>query len=158
MRFDWHVACVFLGTAFFSLEAHPSLAQVADSKVTPQRAASGEGGKVGKKMAEQIEAEKVLDGPAARSECLWLGKRVISLLWRDDLDTAFRHLDLYDRFGCSAEHIQIVFRCVLRQGSFDTKAAELLNGRIQSCWLNPSTDPVIAPSISAAGAVRRKAQ
>ena len=29
-----------------------------------------------------------------------------SLLWRDDLDTAFRHLDLYDRFGCPSAHIQ----------------------------------------------------
>ena len=27
-------------------------------------------------------------------------------LWRDDLDTAFRHLDLYDRFGCPGGHIQ----------------------------------------------------
>ena len=39
------------------------------------------------------------------------------LLWRDDLDTAFRHLDLYDRFGCPAGHIQATFRCLVRQGN-----------------------------------------
>ena len=42
-------------------------------------------------------------------------------MWRDDLDTAFRHLDLYDRFGCPGEHIQISFRCVVRQGNIDQK-------------------------------------
>ena len=31
------------------------------------------------------------------------------------MDTAFRHLDLYDRFGCPGPHIQSAFRCVLRQ-------------------------------------------
>ena len=35
-------------------------------------------------------------------------------MWRDDLDTAFRHLDLYDRFGCPASHIQAAFRCLVR--------------------------------------------
>ena len=29
---------------------------------------------------------------AGNPECVWLGRRVISLLWRDDLETAFRHL------------------------------------------------------------------
>ena len=41
------------------------------------------------------------DRPAI-PECVWLGRRVVSLLWRDDLDTAFRHLDLYDRLAARA--------------------------------------------------------
>jgi hypothetical protein len=64
---------------------------------------------------------------------------VVSLLWRDDLDTAFRHLDLYDRFGCPAGHIQATFRCVVRQGNIDPKAPDL-NGRVHGCWINPSAE------------------
>jgi hypothetical protein len=93
-----------------------------------------------KKVDEFAEAEKLLGGPAANPECLWLGRRVVSLLWRDDLDTAFRHLDLYDRFGCPAGHIQATFRCVLRQGSIDPKATDTLNGRVHGCWINPSNE------------------
>ena len=39
------------------------------------------------------------------------------LMWRDDLDTAFRHLDLYDRFGCPGGHVQATFRCLARFGA-----------------------------------------
>src|SRR5262245_3061796 len=93
-----------------------------------------------KKIDECAEAEKVLGGPAASPECVWLGRRVVSLLWRDDLDTAFRHLDLYDRFGCPAGHIQLTFRCLVRQGSIDPKATDTVNSRVHGCWINPSAD------------------
>jgi hypothetical protein len=93
-----------------------------------------------KKIDEFAEAEKMLGGPAANPECLWLGRRVVSLLWRDDLDTAFRHLDLYDRFGCPAGHIQATFRCLVRQGSIDPKQTDTVNSRVHSCWINPSAD------------------
>ena len=63
-----------------------------------------------KKIDEFAEAARVLSGSAGNPECVWLGRRVVNLLWRDDLDTAFRHLDLYDRFGCPAGHIQATFR------------------------------------------------
>jgi hypothetical protein len=86
----------------------------------------------------------VLAGPAGNPECVWLGRRVVSLLWRDDLDTAFRHLDLYDRFGCPGSHIQATFRCLVRQGHIDPKAPESLNGRVHSCWLNPGLAPTAA--------------
>ena len=80
----------------------------------------------------------MLTGPAGNPECVWLGRRVVALLWRDDMDTAFRHLDLYDRFGCPSAHIQAAFRCLIRQGHIDPKAAETLNGRVNACWLNPA--------------------
>ena len=89
---------------------------------------------------EFAEAEKLLGGPAANPECLWLGRRVVNLLWRDDLDTDFRHLDLYDRFGCPAGHIQAAFRCVIRQGSPDPKAGDGIPERVRGCWVNPSTE------------------
>ncbi len=93
-----------------------------------------------KKIDEFAEAERVLGGPAANPECLWLGRRVVSLLWRDDLDTAFRHLDLYDRFGCPAGHIQATFRCLVRQGNIDPKATDTVNSRVHGCWINPSAE------------------
>lgn len=93
-----------------------------------------------KKPDDFAEAEKLLAGPAGNPECLWLGRRVVSLLWRDDLDTAFRHLDLYDRFGCPAGHIQATFRCVVKQGSIDPKAPDTLHSRVHACWLNPAME------------------
>ena len=142
MRFEsMCVAAAILGLASMSFVAVPTFAQGSDPKATEQRPSTGENGKDGqKKIDEYAEAEKLLGGPAANPECMWLGRRVVSLLWRDDLDTAFRHLDLYDRFGCPAGHIQATFRCLVRQGNIDPKATDTLNGRVHTCWINPSAE------------------
>ncbi|MGY3082213.1 hypothetical protein ACVWZZ_008621 [Bradyrhizobium sp. LM6.10] len=88
---------------------------------------------------EFAEAAQVISGPAGNPECVWLGRRVIRLMWRDDLDTAFRHLDLYDRFGCPGGHIQAAFRCLTRfGGQIDPKVAETLDSRVHACWINPA--------------------
>lgn len=105
-----------------------------------------------KKVDEIAEAGRVLSGPAGQPECVWLGRRVVALLWRDDLDTAFRHLDLYDRFGCPSAHIQATFRCLIRQGPLDPKAQDTLNGRVHACWLNPAMEPPAAATASAPAA------
>jgi hypothetical protein len=82
---------------------------------------------------------------------VWLGRRVVNLLWRDDLDTAFRHLDLYDRFGCPSAHIQASFRCLILHGNnIDPKAADSLNGRIHACWINPAAPAMPPPAPPAA--------
>ena len=108
-----------------------------------------------KKIDEIAEATRLLTGPAGNPECVWLGRRVVTLLWRDDLDTAFRHLDLYDRFGCPSTHIQATFRCLVRQGHIDPKSQESLNGRVHACWLNPALAPTpvtaAKPAPAAAG-------
>jgi hypothetical protein len=114
-----------------------------------------------KKIDEIAEATRVLNGPAGNPECVWLGRRVVNLLWRDDLDTAFRHLDLYDRFGCPSAHIQATFRCLVRQGNIDPKAQETLNGRVHACWLNPGLEPAPAeaavqpPASTSSGTTQR---
>ena len=59
-----------------------------------------------RKTDEFVEATQAINGPGGNPECVWLGRRVVRLMWRDDLDTAFRHLDLYDRFGCPGGHVQ----------------------------------------------------
>lgn len=107
-----------------------------------------------KNINEIAEAARLLTGPAGNPECVWLGRRVVGLLWRDDLDTAFRHLDLYDRFGCPSSHIQAAFRCLVRQGHIDPKAQESLNVRVHACWLNPAqtpTEPAAVQPPAAAG-------
>ena len=85
---------------------------------------------------------------------------MVGLLWRDDLDTAFRHLDLYDRFGCPSAHVQASFRCLILHGSgIDPKAADSLNGRVQACWINPGNPaPPPAPAAAAAPAANPPAK
>jgi hypothetical protein len=136
--------------------AGPGLAQNTDAKPPDQRPAAGDTKDVRKKIDEFTEAAKMLEGPAANPECVWLGRRVVGLLWRDDLDTAFRHLDLYDRFGCPAGHIQATFRCVVRQGDLDPKAPDALNGRVHSCWINPTQEAAPAPSAAAPAATTNR--
>ena len=106
-----------------------------------------------RKTTEFAEAAQVLNGPAGNPECVWLGRRVVSLMWRDDLDTAFRHLDLYDRFGCPGGHVQAAFRCLTRfGGQIDPKVAETLSSRIHACWINPGAQPQAAAAASPAPA------
>jgi hypothetical protein len=94
-----------------------------------------------RKTDEFVEAAQAINGPAGNPECVWLGRRVVVLMWRDDLDTAFRHLDLYDRFGCPGGHVQATFRCLVRFGAIDPKVPETLNGRVHACWINPGAQP-----------------
>jgi hypothetical protein len=94
-----------------------------------------------RKTDEFAEAARVINGPAGNPECVWLGRRVVVLMWRDDLDTAFRHLDLYDRFGCPGGHVQAAFRCLVRFGPIDPKAPDALSGRVHTCWINPDAQP-----------------
>jgi hypothetical protein len=108
-----------------------------------------------RKADEFVEASKAINGPAGNPECVWLGRRVVVLMWRDDLDTAFRHLDLYDRFGCPGGHVQATFRCLVRFGAIDPKAPDSLNSRVHACWINPSAQPqtanVAAPAATTPG-------
>lgn len=137
-----------LGAAAFTFLAGQALAQSGKPQ-EPQKPVAPEAAKDGQKKIDEIaEAARVLSGPAGNPECVWLGRRVVSLLWRDDLDTAFRHLDLYDRFGCPSAHIQATFRCLVRQGNIDPKQPETLAGRVHACWLNPGLEPT--PSSAAA--------
>jgi hypothetical protein len=103
------------------------------------------------KTDEFVEAAQAINGPAGNPECVWLGRRVVVLMWRDDLDTAFRHLDLYDRFGCPGGHVQATFRCLVRFFSaIDPKVPDSLNGRVHACWINPGAQPQAAAVVTPA--------
>ena len=106
-----------------------------------------------RKSDEFVEAAQAINGPGGNPECVWLGRRVVRLMWRDDLDTAFRHLDLYDRFGCPGGHVQAAFRCLTRfGGQIDPKVAETLDSRIHVCWINPGAQPQAAAAANPAPA------
>ena len=153
------ILCALAGAAALTLAAAaPVFAQSGGEAKPPDAKAAADAAKESQKKIDEIaEAGRLLTGPAANPECVWLGRRVVSLLWRDDLDTAFRHLDLYDRFGCPSGHIQSTFRCLVRQGNIDPKAPESLSGRIHSCWINPAL-PSTANAAPAADAPATAAQ
>jgi len=116
-----------------------------------------------KKADEFVEATQALNGPAGNPECVWLGRRVVVLMWRDDLDTAFRHLDLYDRFGCPGGHVQATFRCLVKFGPLiDPKVADSLNRHVHACWINPNATPqptaLTPPAAPAAPAAQPEAK
>jgi hypothetical protein len=132
-----------LGTAFAQsgdLRAQDQPKPPAAGQATPADAAKDNQ----RKTDEFVEAAQAINGPAGNPECVWLGRRVVVLMWRDDLDTAFRHLDLYDRFGCPGGHVQATFRCLVRFGAIDPKAPESLSGRVHACWINPGAQPQAA--------------
>jgi len=140
-----------------SVLSHPALAQSSNPKPAEQQAPAAQDTaketKETQKIDEYADAQRAINGPAGNPECVWLGRRVVSLLWRDDLDTAFRHLDLYDRFGCPSGHIQAAFRClVLHSNTIDPKTPDSLNGRVLACWINPSLEVMPAPAAAAPSA------
>jgi len=87
------------------------------------------------------EAAKKLPPAAGAPECVWTGQRIASLLWRDDVATASRYMDLYKQFDCSSDHLKLAFRCVVKQGPINLKAAEDLASRVHKCWLSPEGPP-----------------
>ncbi len=116
-------------------EQKPEEKNEGDQKAADQAKAEQEA--AARAMEEYKEASAALPIAAGAPECVWTGRRIASLLWRDDIDTARRYIDLYDRFGCSSKHLKLVFRCVIQQGPIDPKAADRLASRVHSCWMSP---------------------
>jgi hypothetical protein len=150
------------------LSSNPTLAQNADAKTGSQRQGAGETD--GQKRPDEFaEAARVLGAPAGNPECVSLGRNAVILLFRDDLDTAFRHMELYDRFGCPFGHIQAAFRCFLVQSAADKTQAtptdktqggpdktDDVRARAHACWINPTTEPVPPPTAAAPSATTNR--
>ncbi|MGJ5179804.1 beta-1-3, beta-1-6-glucan biosynthesis protein [Bradyrhizobium oligotrophicum] len=121
----------------------------------PQAANPADVSKENQRKADEFtEAAQALSGgPAGNPECVWLGRRLVQLLYRDDLDTAFRHLDLYDRFGCPGGHVQASFRCLTRFiAQIDDKIPNSLSNHVHTCWINPDAKPQVAAAPAPAAA------
>ena len=134
------------GAAFTS---PPAFAQTGDTKSgdKPAAAQPADATKDAQRQVDEFaEATRLVNGPAGNPECVWLGRRVVGLMWRDDMDTAFRHLDLYDRFGCPGPHIQAAFRCVVRQAKPNRRASDRRGTRRRGpgfVWIGPG---VVGPA------------
>ena len=125
-----------------------------DQSGKPAAAAPADVAKDNQRRTDEFaEAAQAINGPAGNPECVWFGRRVVRLMWLDDIDTALRHLDLYDRFGCPGGHVQATFRCLTRFGAqIDPKVAETLNSRVHACWINPAAQPQAAAATAAPAA------
>ncbi|WP_024507059.1 hypothetical protein [Bradyrhizobium sp. ARR65] len=133
------IALLSIGTAF--AQSGDNKAQEQSGK--PAAANQADAAKESQHKIDQfVEAAQAINGPAGNPECVWLGRRVVQLVWVDDLDTAFRHLDLYDRFGCPGGHIQAAFRCLTRfANQIDDKVPNSLRDHVHACWINPGAQP-----------------
>ena len=131
-----------------------ALAQSGEPRAQDQskQGAASDAAKDGQRKTDEFaEAAHAINGPAGNPECVWLGRRVVSLMYRHDLDTAFRHLDLYDRFGCPGGHVQAAFRCLTRYfAEIDDKVQRSLPDHVHACWINPAAQPQAAAAAASA--------
>ena len=131
------LSAVLLGGSISLCILSAASAQSGQQQSNPQQPQGDPVAEANKRAIEEfIEANK-LPGAAGKPECVWLGRRIASLLFRDDVDTAKRQMEIYDRFGCPSDHLRSVFRCVVRQGNIDQKVPESLPRRVHACWLQP---------------------
>jgi hypothetical protein len=159
------LCCLAILAVAVGLVAVPSYAQNAE-----QKAADPGKGEAAKDAARRSDdngaASRAAIGAAARPECSRLGERAVYNMRSDDLDTAFRHLELYDRFGCPGEHVRISFRCVLQRDQNlqkdpkdqkdqkDQKAIDYVQKLVEACWNDPA-NPVLPPSQASASAAEK---
>ncbi len=165
-------ATALIAGGVFLLSSFAAFAQDSAGDQKPPEQAQGEQKQEGKAEGDQQAAEQAaqqaidqaikeydeaatkLSSSAGAPECVWTGRRIASLLWRDDIDTARRYIDLYDRFNCSSEHLKLVFRCVIEQGPIDPKAADRLASRVHDCWIAPE-EATTASSQATVGATTK---
>jgi hypothetical protein len=169
LRCTFSPATALIAGGVFLLSSFAAFAQDSAGDQKPPEQAQGDQKQEGKaesdqQAAEQQEVDKAikeykeatakLSRSAGAPECVWTGRRIASLLWRDDIDTARRYIDLYDRFNCSSEHLKLVFRCVIEQGPIDPKAADRLASRVHDCWIAPE-EATTASSQATVGATTK---
>lgn len=141
MPFALRVAAVALAGGLFFASLVPAFSQSQGGEqkpATPQTAEEKTKEARAKAAREFAEAAK-LPKNAGLPECLWTGRLAASRFYSNDVDTAKRYMDLYERFTCPPEHLKLAIRCVVRL--WPRQGAEMLADRVQACWLNPDTPP-----------------
>jgi len=130
-------------------------AQAAPAQAAPERAAPAAEAPaeperkptVARRPVERLtdETPHGPDKEAKAPECAWVGKRVLSLLARDDVDAARQFYQFYTGFHCPTAHIGNSFGCIVA----DSLVPEMkyLSLRIDTCWADPSAElPPMAES------------
>jgi hypothetical protein len=74
--------------------------------------------------------------PAFTEQCAWIGKRIVSLLVRDDAMAANDFIPFYARFGCPEEHLSRAFGCLV--ANLMTVENSALADQAEECWRNPA--------------------
>jgi len=115
-------------------EQKPAAPQSAEEKAKEEKAKEARA-----KAAHEFAEAAKLPKNAGLPECLWTGRLAASLLYRNDVDTTKRYMDLYERFGCPPDHLKLAIRCVVRL--WPRQGAEMLADRVQACWVNPDIPP-----------------
>lgn len=87
---------------------------------------------------------------AEAPECAFTGKRVVSLLSRDDVVAATEFHEFYQAFDCPALHLAAAFGCAV---DVPEGVEEPVNDRVERCWEQPSSRPLvsIAPPAATGG-------
>ena len=150
MSFPGHRSLVtFLCAAFIAGSCAPAFAQGAgDAKPAEQKPPEPKS-----EAAHLADVARTLSGQAGLPECAHLGELAITLMAKNDLDTAFRHMDLYDRFGCPGRHIQESFRCLLLAGIPNSKdSTASLENLVRNCWAPKANAAAAAPAAPTAPA------
>lgn len=90
--------------------------------------------------------------PASRAEvpeCTFIGKRIVSLLSRDDIVAATEFREFYEAFDCPTLHLSAAFGCAV---DVPEATEEPAADRVERCWQSPSSRPLLPPSVPAAAA------
>src|ERR1700759_2300451 len=102
-----HLAVAGLVAGLTLSGGHGAFAQSGDAHAQDQAKSNGNSGQADgskenqRKTDEFVEAAQALNGPAGNPECVWLGRRVVRLMWLDEFDTSFCQLGLFERFCLS---------------------------------------------------------
>lgn len=143
------LAVLALGGLVFVTAPASAQSSSPEQKSEEQRSPEEQAREAQRRSIEEFSEASKLAGNAGQPECVWSGRRITMLMWRDDIDTARRHMELYERFGCPTEHLKVAFRCLVRQGNIDAKAPERLSERVHACWVNPDLAPPAVPAAAA---------
>lgn len=104
----------------------------ADVKPADPKAAAGAAAATAAPAATDKLEEKPLPANIA-GECAYTGKRIVSLLARDDVDQARKFMDFYRVFSCDEKHIGPTFRCLVNDSTVNASAEDIA-ARIDRCW------------------------
>lgn len=109
----------------------------APSAATPQATPTKPAPTARKKAPAKAGTSAPAKPTALDAECAWTGKRIVSLLARDDVDAAHKFQRFYDQFSCPAEHVSAAFRCVVING-ISPAPGKALSDRVDQCWDKPT--------------------
>jgi len=147
MSFPGVRSLMYLVGAAFLLGSGPAAYAQAngDTKADQQKAEAAK-----TEAAHIADAAHQLPGPAGYPECVRSGELTITNWMKNDMDTAARHMAVYDRFGCPGAHLRSGFRCLLRVGMPGPKDKDSLEQRVRDCWVSPDTMPAAAAAAAPA--------